>query len=261
MQPEDFLIRHRGVGGSLPRSASSRENSFMVSALASTRLISAQLALQILQSDVPQSQSSGDPLLGGSNSDVSSLPSQSQASLTSLLNGLSPSDQTNASGSTGSSNDDPDMTSSDFMSLLQSNLQTAVKNGDNGQAQAMLDAISNGTLTVTDPTAGQSITAWNPDSSDGQDTTSNKATTVPTQDWNDFLNAHLTRGSDATFVKNSDGSYTDKVTGQESYFGQVGNQFYYISWPSASGAAASSGSGSPASGTDTTSSSSTDTGA
>jgi hypothetical protein len=153
------------------------------------------------------------------------------------------------------------------MSLLQSNLQTAVQNGDSGQAQAMLNAIADGTLTVTDPTAGQSITAWNPDaasntSSTSTETTGNTATTVPTQDWNDFLNAHLTRGSDAAFVKNGDGSYTDKVTGEESYFGQVGNQFYYLSWPAASsGSADSSASGSTASSTGTTSSSSTNTGA
>ncbi|WP_188079901.1 hypothetical protein [Neorhizobium sp. P12A] len=239
----------------------------MVSALATTRLISAQLALQMLQTDVPTSSSSDDPLLGDFG-DVSNLPSQSQASLTSLLNGLPSTDQTSASEpTTGASTDDPDMTSSDFMSLLQSNLQTAVQNGDSGQAQAMLNAIANGTLTVTDPTAGQSITAWNPDNSDNTgststDTTGNDATTVPTQDWNDFLNAHLTRGSDAAFVKNSDGSYTDKVTGEESYFGQVGNQFYYLSWPAASaGSADSSASGSTASSTGTTSSSSTNTGA
>jgi hypothetical protein len=134
------------------------------------------------------------------------------------------------------------MTSSDFMSLLKSNLQTAASDGDTGQAKAMLAALANGTLTVSDPTSGQSITAWDPDSKDNQDTTSKDATTIDTSDWNDFLNAHLTRGTDGAFDKNSDGSYTDKVTGQESYFGQVGNQFYYISWPSASSASSASSS-------------------
>lgn len=221
----------------------------MVSALTSTRLVSAQLALQMLQFDQPTTADDGSDSLLGSSSSLSSLPSQSQASLTSLLNGLS-SSSTDTSGTT--SDDDPDMTSSDFMSLLKSNLQTAVNNGDTGQAQAMLDALSAGTLTVTDPTAGQSITAWDPsDSSDKAQT----ATSVDEDDWNDFLKAHLTRGADGSLTHNSDGSYTDKVTGDEAYFGQVGNQYYYITWPSAASAASASSS------TGTASTSSTDTGA
>lgn len=206
----------------------------MVSALAATRLVAAQLALQVLQSDTPTSDNTDSSSLFGGLGDLSSLPSQSQASLTSILNGLSSSSQTDTTDTTGDSSEDPDMTSSTFMSLLKNNLQTAVSDGDTGQAKAMLAALANGTLTVTDPTSGQSIAAWDPTSKDETGTTSKDATTIATSDWNDFLNAHLTRGTDGTFAKNSDGSYLDKVTGDEAYFGQVGNQFYYISWPSAS---------------------------
>jgi hypothetical protein len=236
----------------------------MVSALTTTRLVSAQLALQILQTDTPTSKSTDSSLSSGLGGDLSNLPSQSRASLTNLLNGLS-SSQSDTSDS--SSSDDPDMTSSDFMSMLKNNLEIAVKNGDSGQAQAMLDAIAKGTLTVSDPTAGQSVTAWDPDAKDETDTTSKDPTKIDTQGWNDFLNAHLKRGSDGAFVKNSDGSYTDKVTGQEAYFGQVGNRFYYISWPAASattssgaGAGSTSG-GSAASVPATASTGSTNTGA
>ncbi|MBB5575112.1 MULTISPECIES: hypothetical protein [Rhizobium] len=208
----------------------------MVSALTTTRLLSSQMALQLLQTPDASQDSSSDPLLDDSSSssssnDVSSLPSQSQASLTSMLNGLS----ANQTDSSATSQSDPDMTSSSFMSLLKQNLQDAVKSeGKGGQAQAMLDALDNGTLTVSDPTKGVSITAWDASADSEQGTTSKTGDTIPTSDWNDFLKAHLERGSDGTFVKNSDGSFIDKVTGNEAYFGQVGSQYYYITWPSAS---------------------------
>ncbi|WFU09371.1 hypothetical protein QA646_00430 [Rhizobium sp. CB3090] len=202
----------------------------MVSALTTTRLLSSQMALQLLQSPDASQDSSSAPLLGdSSSSDLSSLPSQSQASLTSMLNGLS----ANQTDSSSTSQSDPDMTSSSFMDLLKQNLQDAVKSeGKGGQAQAMLDALDNGTLTVSDPTKGVSIQAWDVDADTEQGTTSKTGDTIPTSDWNDFLKAHLERGSDGTFVKNSDGSFVDKTTGNEAYFGQVGSQYYYITWPS-----------------------------
>jgi hypothetical protein len=122
------------------------------------------------------------------------------------------------------------------MTLLKQNLQDAVKSeGTGGQAQAMLDALDKGTLTISDPTNGVSIQAWDADATSEKDTTSKTADTIPTSDWNAYLKAHLQRGSDATFVKNTDGSFVDKVTGNEAYFGQVGSQYYYITWPAASG--------------------------
>jgi hypothetical protein len=203
----------------------------MVSALTTTRLLASQMALQLLQTPDSSQDSNSDPLLSDSSSDLSSLPSQSQASLTSMLNGLS----ANQTDSSAASQPDPDMTSSSFMDLLKQNLQDAVKSeGTGGQAQAMLDALDNGTLTVSDPTKGVSIQAWDVDADSEQGTTSKTGDTIPTSDWNDYLKAHLQRGSDGTFVKNPDGSFIDKTTGSEAYFGQVGSQFYYITWPSAS---------------------------
>lgn len=202
----------------------------MVSALTTTRLLASQMALQLLQTPDSSQDSSSDPLLDDDSSDLSTLPSQSQASLTNMLNGLS----ANQTDSSATSQSDPDMTSSSFMDLLKQNLQDAAKSeGKSGQAQAMLDALDNGTLTVSDPTKGISIKAWDADADSAQDTTGTTADTIPTADWNDFLKAHLERGADATFVKNSDGSFIDKTTGDEAYFGQVGSQYYYITWPSA----------------------------
>lgn len=203
----------------------------MVSALTSTRLIASQMALKLLQTP-DDTQDSSSSSLTDNSSDLSSLPSQSKASLASILNGLS----TTQSDSTSAAESDPDMNSSSFMTLLKQNLQDAVKSeGTGGQAQAMLDALDQGTLTVSDPTNGASITAWDVDAASEQGAISKTADTIPTSDWNSYLKAHLQRGSDATFVKNTDGSFVDKVTGNEAYFGQVGSQYYYITWPAASG--------------------------
>jgi hypothetical protein len=220
----------------------------MVSALTTTRLLASQMALQLLQTPDPSQDSNNDPLLSDSSSDLSSLPSQSQASLTSMLNGLS----ANQTDSSAAAQPDPDMTSSSFMDLLKQNLQDAVKSeGTGGQAQAMLDALDNGTLTVSDPTNGVSIKAWDVDAASEQGTTSKTGDTIPTSDWNDFLKAHLERGSNGTFVKNLDGSFVDKTTGNEAYFGQVGSQFYYITWPSAPATSDTSASSSDASASET----------
>ncbi|MDL2399134.1 hypothetical protein [Rhizobium mayense] len=216
----------------------------MVSALTTTRLLASQMALQLLQTPDPSQDSSSDPLLGSSSgSDLSNLPSQSQASLTNMLNGLSANQTDNTAAQP-----DPDLTSSSFMDLLKQNLQDAVKSeGTGGQAQAMLDALDNGTLTVSDPTKGASIKAWDVNAASEQGMTSKTADTIPTSDWNDFLKAHLERGSDGTFVKNTDGSFVDKTTGSEAYFGQVGSQYYYITWPSASATSDTNASSSDAS--------------
>jgi hypothetical protein len=221
----------------------------MVSALTQTRLIASQMALQLLQSSDPSQDDSNDPLLDDSSgNDLSSLPSQSQAGLAVLLNNL-PSSQTDATGGVQDDTANPDLDSDAFMTLLKQNLQDAVKaEGPNGQAQAMLDALDKGTLTISSPPDGTSVTAWDPDTADSQDAADKQATTGDATDWNDFLKQHLQRGSDGTFAKNSDGSFTDKTTGDEAYFGQVGSQFYYITWPGAGSSSDASDANAPASG-------------
>jgi hypothetical protein len=226
----------------------------MVSALTSTRLISAQLALKTLLVDdtsddsSSNSSSSSSSLLSNATNSVSSLPSQSQASLASLLNGLSSSDTTSSSSSTPASTD---ITTASFMTLLKQNLTATAAGTSNTakQAQAMLDALNAGTLTVTDPTNGVSITAWDPSKADSSDssktTTGNTPTSIPTTDWNDYLKAHLSRNSDSTLTRTADNSFVDKTTGNEAYFGQVGTEFYYMSWTAAS-TTASGTTGTPA---------------
>lgn len=222
----------------------------MVTALSSTRLISAQLALKALQADDTTDDSSSDSSSLGSSisNDISSLPSSAQASLASMLNSLSSdqSDDTTATSADSASTTtaSTDITTDSFMALLKQNLTATAAGSSDGakQAQAMLDALAAGTLTVSDPTNGVSITAWDPtattstdtsDSSDTSDTAANSPTSIPVTDWNDYLKAHLQRNTDGTLTRAADNSFIDKSTGNEAYFGQVGTQFYYLSWSDA----------------------------
>ena len=58
-----------------------------------------------------------------------------------------------------------------------------------------------------------------------------KGTAIETDDWNDFLRDHLQRDSHGRLVRSENGSFIEKGTGNEVYFGQVGTQNYYITWP------------------------------
>jgi hypothetical protein len=125
------------------------------------------------------------------------------------------------------------------MALLKQNLTATAAGSSDGaqQAQAMLDALEAGTLTVSDPTNGVSITAWDPTATSTTDasastdtTTANSPTAIPTTDWNDYLKAHLQRNENGTLTRAADNSFVDKSTGNEAYFGQVGTQFYYLTW-------------------------------
>ena len=227
----------------------------MVSALTSTRLIAAQLALKTLladdtSDDSSSSSSSSSSLLSDATGGLSSLPSQSQASLASLLNGLSSSDTSDTASSSSSTQASTDITTASFMTLLKQNLTATAAGTSDGakQAQAMLDALKAGTLTVSDPTNGVSITAWDPSSTDGKTGTAsgNTATSIPTSDWNDYLKAHLQRNADSTFTRAADNSFIDKTTGNEAYFGQVGTQYYYLTWTAPSDTDSDTAAGTPA---------------
>jgi hypothetical protein len=253
---------------------SAPEGFSMVTALSSSRLIAAQLALKVLQADDTtddSSSSSSDTSSVGStiSNDVSSLPSSAQASLASMLNSLAngQSDDTTTTAAADASSTTPastDITTASFMALLKQNLTSTAAGSTDGakQAQAMLTALEAGTLTVSDPTNGVSITAWDPTattSTDGTATadttaaTANTATTIPTADWNDYLKAHLQRNTDGTLTRAADNSFVDKTTGNEAYFGQVGTQFYYLTWTDADSTAAADTAASGVAATDATS--------
>jgi hypothetical protein len=60
--------------------------------------------------------------------------------------------------------------------------------------------------------------------------TSEEITTVETSDWSTYLREHLKRDPYGKYVRNDDGSHIDKVSGASSYFGMIGETYYYLSW-------------------------------
>lgn len=166
----------------------------MVSALDSTRLVSAQYALKNLRTSDDSSQdaqsSSAASILSSYGLDSSSASLLSNNALSGLLDTLS--SQGDASDETEATGDGADVTSASFMAMLKQQLQdAAAAEGESGKAHDMLAALEAGTL-----------------------------------------NAHLERGSDGAFVKQN-GSYVDQTNDSNAYFGLIGQNYYYLSWPQA----------------------------
>lgn len=210
----------------------------MVSSIHSVRIWSSQVALNafkdVSDNKTPDSSASGTSSSSSSLADMlfsSSSGGEDDyedeklsaliASLQRTMNGTVP-DDTAGDGSVG------DMSSKAFMKALQEKLDALKANPDSkAMAEAMQKALDAGTLTVTDAVAGDQITAW--DITDGTQT-STGVTSVDTSDWTQFLKDRLTRDESGKFVRNADGSYIEKATGNSSYFGMVGEAYYYISW-------------------------------
>ncbi|MBP2443752.1 hypothetical protein [Rhizobium leguminosarum] len=207
----------------------------MVSALDSTRLVSAQYALKNLRSSDDSSQdsqsSSAAGILSSYGLDPSSASLLSNQALSGLLDTLSSNNATSdATDTTGGS---ADVTSASFMSMLKQQLQdAAAAEGESGKAHDMLAALEASTLNITDPTQGVSIAAWDVDDSDEANTESKVGKDIDVSGWSDFLDAHLERGSDGAFVKES-GSYVDQTNDSNAFFGLIGSNYYYLSWPQA----------------------------
>ncbi len=94
----------------------------------------------------------------------------------------------------------------------------------------MLEALKEGTLTVSDPAEGVQIKAW--DVETDKKTTSKPATEIATTGWSDFLKDHLKRDGSA-YAKSSGGAYVDRISGDSAFFGSVGSRYYYLTWPQA----------------------------
>jgi hypothetical protein len=226
----------------------------MVSSIQSIRLMTTQIALKALKEQeeaTTSTSSASSSLLQQYGLDTST--SSSNDTLTRLLTTLATKNSTSTDDTTSSTTTttvSTDVTTASFMRSLKDSLEEMADTAaGKKQADAMLAALKAGTLTVTDPVSGQKIAAWDVDDEKHKDTTSGAATTIATNNWSDFLKERLTRGEDVSYAKSSDGSYIDKTTGENAYFGTVGSKYYYLSWPSANAST-------PASGTDKTVSSS-----
>ncbi|CAN7552380.1 hypothetical protein [Rhizobium leguminosarum] len=207
----------------------------MVSALDSTRLVSAQYALKNLRSSDDSEQdtlsSSAASILSSYGLDPSSASLLSNQALSGLLDTLSA--QSNMSDETDTTGDGADVTSASFMSMLKQQLQdAAAAEGESGKAHDMLAALEAGTLTITDPTQGVAVNAWDVDDPDEADTESKAGKDIDVSGWSDFLDAHLERGADGAFVKEN-GSYVDQTNDSNAFFGLIGSNYYYLSWPQA----------------------------
>lgn len=210
----------------------------MVSSIQSIRLMTTQIALKALKEQeetTTSTSSASSSLLQQYGLDTST--SSSNDTLTRLLTTLAtknPDSTVNTTPSTTTTPVSTDVTTASFMRSLKDSLEEMADTAaGKKQADAMLAALKAGTLTVTDPVSGQKIAAWDVDDEKHKDTTSGAATTIATNNWSDFLKERLTRGEDVSYAKSSDGSYIDKTTGENAYFGTVGSKYYYLSWPAA----------------------------
>ncbi|MBP1849848.1 hypothetical protein [Rhizobium halophytocola] len=138
---------------------------------------------------------------------------------------------------TADETDAADIDTDDFMQSLKDKLEEMLNTADGKQqAQEMLEALSNGTLTVTDAAAGTTVTAW--DGAGDTASADKTATRTTPADWTAFLRSALTRNSDATYLRGETGAYVDSTTGKSAYFGMVGGTYAYITWPQADTAGA-----------------------
>ncbi|AYD00353.1 hypothetical protein [Neorhizobium sp. NCHU2750] len=134
-----------------------------------------------------------------------------------------------------------DMSSAAFMKAVKKKIDTLASSPDTAQmAATMRQAFSQGELTVTNVEAGEQVAAWDPAAatiSDGAGATSNgEITSVASSQWSSFLRNGLVRDSHGLYVRNADSSHIDKATGDSAYFGMVGDNNYYLSWPAGTAA-------------------------
>lgn len=199
----------------------------------STRLISTQLALKaIKEQEVQASTESSKRTSILSNYGVDTTPaSSSNATLANLLNNLPDNSTSPATPETTPAPISTDVTSASFMASLKAQLEEQAENAATStQAEAMLAALEDGRLTVTDPLEGISITAWDVEAESEKNITNKPGSETRTSGWSEFLKEHLKRDESLNYAKSSQGSYIDNITGDNAYFGTVGNSYYYLTW-------------------------------
>jgi hypothetical protein len=130
-----------------------------------------------------------------------------------------------------------DISSDAFMKALQRKIETLAANPDTkAMAELMQKALAAGTLTITDAEGGKQIVGRDvTDGKEGSDkpgtpNPSPTVTTIETSDWSDYLKDHLKRDTSGKYERNEDSSHIDKVSGASSYFGMIGDTYYYLSW-------------------------------
>lgn len=199
----------------------------------STRINATKLALKAIKEQEDNSASTSSPRTAILDSyGIDTSPSSTNTRLTQLL-----AQYAQVSGNDAETDDTStqapsgDITQASFMTSLKATLEELSKDPSKAtQAKAMLEALAAGTLTVSDPTEGAKIKAWDVEAD--KTTTSKPATEITTTGWSDFLKDHLKRDGSA-YAKTTGGAYVDSISGDNAFFGNVGSRYYYLTWPQA----------------------------
>ena len=202
----------------------------MISAISLARSYSARLALGVLQnkSSTEANTSPASKLLNSLNFSDSTSTRLDSKTLSVILQALQNRGDGVAVGDNTQQNTTGSISSSDFMTKLKARFADGASNPISYvNNQNMLKAMKDGTLTVTNPTTGETVTAYEPDG--------NKSAPKPDKGdpkaWNKFLDEHLKRDANGNFSKSPDGSYIDAKTGQNAYFDKIDGNYYYFTWP------------------------------
>ncbi|KRB55263.1 hypothetical protein ASE04_06045 [Rhizobium sp. Root708] len=200
----------------------------MISAIALARSYSTRLALGVLQnnSTTETNTSPTSKLLTSLGFDNSGSTRLNSKTLAAILQALQ--NQGDEAGGETQQHTTGSIGSKDFMTKLK------VRLGDSSSEpmsyvnnQEMLKALKDGTLTVTNPATGETVSAYEPNSTNH----ASKPEKGDPKAWNKFLDEHLKRDAKGNFVKSADGSYIDAKTGQNAYFEKVDGSYYYFTWP------------------------------
>jgi hypothetical protein len=233
----------------------------MVSSINSVRVWTQQIALKAFNeaSSEKDKTTSGSSL--GSLADIlyadSGQDEEDDTALSSLITRLQQQAMTGGTSATEEPDGSVEDISSDaFMQALQQKIDALAASPETkAMAEGMQAALEAGTLVVTDVVAGEQITgrdlspkkddtdkavstnenaskAASPEEGAVSDNTapSEDVTTVETADWSTYLREHLKRDPYGKYVRNDDSSHIDKVSGANSYFGMIGETYYYLSW-------------------------------
>ncbi|NTA36851.1 hypothetical protein [Agrobacterium salinitolerans] len=203
----------------------------------STRLTATRMALKAIKEQednlaVTSSSSTRTSLLGSYGLDTTNSSSSTNTRLTQLLaqyaqtsNEDTQTDDTDTRLSSG------DITKADFMKALKETLEELTADPDKAsQAKAMLEALTAGTLTVSDPAEGAQVKAW--DVAADTKNISGPAMNIAMTGGSDFLKDHLKRDG-STYARSETGAYVDTISGDNAFFGSVGSRYYYLTWPQA----------------------------
>jgi hypothetical protein len=221
------LLTHRG-----------NEVTAMVSSIDTVRIWSMQTAIRVFKETSPETDagqgSLASRIISGYGMDSDDGDDATTYSLADILSGGIQSDPQAAVEEPAISTD---IETASFMAGLKAKLKDLEAAPDTrAQAAAMLKALDDGTLKVTDAVNGREVTAWDVEADNAVPQT---ATSTDTDDWSTFLREHLARASGGTYQRNADQSHIDRATGKSAYFGMIGDQYYYLTWTAASGSSPS----------------------